>query len=114
MSKRVPLYTSQFHVDLPPVRRDPLDTLIPQVAPKIATSASDVKSVHSDERTSERTDVQKSVRRVIRHAFDIYADQLYALQTLQLQAVQSGRKKPKLGSMVQRAIDLYLQQRKIK
>jgi hypothetical protein len=67
------------------------------------------KNVHSDGRTDGRTNVHKPARSIIRHAFDIYADQLYALQALQLEAVQRGRKKPKLGSMVQKALDLYLQ-----
>lgn len=113
MSKRVPLDTNQFHVDLPPVRRDPLDSLIPQLPP-VSTNNTQAKNVHSDGRTNERTNVQKPIRRIIRHAFDIYSDQLYALQAIQLEAVQDGKKKPKLGTMVQRALDLYLQQRKKK
>jgi hypothetical protein len=68
--------------------------------------------VRSAERTSdgsyERTDVRKDERVRIRHAFDIFEDQLRALQLLQLQAVQAGKPKPKLGQMVQEGIDLLL------
>lgn len=50
----------------------------------------------------------KPSRRVIRHTFDVYHDQLIRLQKLQIAAMSKGRKKPKLGKMVQKAIDLYL------
>ncbi len=68
-------------------------------------------------RTNERTDVRTEIkpkRQKIRHAFDIFRDQLYSLQMKQLEAVQKGKRKPKLGKMVQEAIDLYLNQVKAK
>ena len=65
--------------------------------------------VRTDVRTDERTDI-KSKRQKIRHAFDIYQDQHLSLQMRQLEAVQKGKRKPKLGNMVQQAIDLYLKQ----
>lgn len=68
----------------------------------------------SDVRTDDRTDivVPKTVkRRKIRHAFDIFEDQLQSLLILQLRAVQKGRKKPKLGKMAQEAFDLYLKKK---
>ena len=71
----------------------------------------------TDVRTYERTDVRtqkKPIRRKIRHAFDIYEDQLQALQILQFEAVQKGKKKPKLGKMVQEAIDQYLKKLALK
>ena len=83
------LQTSQETVELSPVER---------------------LNVRSNERTVERTNVRKS-RRVIRHTFDIYQDQLVALKTLQLKAVQTDNKKVTLGDMVQEAIDLWLKQR---
>ena len=72
-----------------------------------------LSDVRTDERpndgTNERT-AAKPKRQKIRHAFDIYQDQLFALQMKQLEAVQRGKRKPKLGKMVQDAIDLYLKQ----
>jgi len=60
-------------------------------------------------RTVERT--SKPHREKIRHTFDIYKDQLIALQVIQLEAVQSGKKKPKLGKMVSEGIDLFIKQK---
>jgi hypothetical protein len=68
----------------------------------------DLSYVRPYERTSERTITPKPKRQKIRHAFDIYMDQLISLQVRQLEAVQKGKKKPKLGKMVQDAIDQYL------
>ena len=61
------------------------------------------------DRTSERTNVRKADRVKIRHAFDIFEDQLRVLHTRQLEAVRAGRKKPGLGEMVQRALDEYFE-----
>ena len=62
------------------------------------------------ERTSERTNVRKVIveRQKIRHAFDIFEDQLRELHTRQLEAVRAGKKKPGLGEMVQQALDEYI------
>ncbi len=61
------------------------------------------------DRTSERTNVRKPDRVKIRHAFDIYEDQLRELHTRQLEAVRAGKKKPGLGEMVQQALDKYIE-----
>ena len=45
----------------------------------------------------------------LRRSFDIFKDQQTALEKLQLAAVDAGHKKPKLGDMVQEAIDLYVE-----
>jgi hypothetical protein len=70
-------------------------------------------NVRSNERTVERTNERlqepRDKRLQIRHTFDIFADQLQALHTLQLKAVQAGRSKPNLGTMVKKAIDMYLE-----
>ncbi|MCI0558940.1 MAG: hypothetical protein MN733_10625 [Nitrososphaera sp.] len=64
--------------------------------------------VRTYQRPNERTDVRKKKRVKIRHAFDIFEDQLRDLQLLQLEAVRRGKRKPKLGVMVQQAIDSFL------
>jgi len=61
------------------------------------------------ERTSERPNVRSNERFKIRHTFDIFKDQLQELHSMQLKFVQSGGKKPKLGEMVQEALDLYFE-----
>ncbi len=53
-------------------------------------------------------------RRKIRHTFDIYDDQLQAMHTVQLEAVQAGKRKPTLGDMVQNALDDYFAKRNSK
>ena len=68
------------------------------------------------DRTPERTNVRNADRVKIRHAFDIFEDQLRELHTRQLEAVRAGKKKPSLGEMVQQALDKYIeneQQRKL-
>jgi len=47
-------------------------------------------------------------RMMIRHTFDIFDDQLQALYLYQLECVQNGSHKPKMGDMIQEALDGYL------
>ena len=66
----------------------------------------------TDERSNERLNERppRPKREKIRHTFDIYRDQLIALQMIQLERVQAGKKKPKLGKMVSVGIDLFIKQ----
>ena len=70
----------------------------------------------TNDRTNERSNVKfnKPKRVKIRHTFDIYKDQLISLQVIQLEKVKRGRKKPKLGKMVSKGIDLYIKKAEIK
>jgi hypothetical protein len=61
-----------------------------------------------NERKFERSSVRRRRRVKIRHTFDIFEDQLRELHSIQLKAIQSGKKRPKIGSMVQKALDSYL------
>jgi hypothetical protein len=65
-----------------------------------------------NERSNERSNARpvKVKREKIRHTFDIYRDQLVALQMIQLEKFQAGKKKPKLGKMVAEGIDLFIKQ----
>src|SRR5688500_18310378 len=92
-----------------------IDTAISQV--QIAESQDQKRSFdrtferpneRSNERFNERPPKQK--REKIRHTFDIYRDQLVALQIIQLEKFQAGKKKPKLGKMVAEGIDLFIKQ----
>lgn len=86
----------------------------PQTVP--ASKKREISESKSDERTEvllyDRTDEWTNVRNTdrvkIRHAFDIYEDQLRELHTRQLEAVRAGKKKPGLGEMVQQALDEYI------
>ncbi len=128
MSKRASLDLNQFKIELPK-QRDPLDSIIPMspsssqspisqktevFPPRIAASRHEIEAKHersdvrTDDGTNERAADRKLHRVKVRHAFDVFVDQLRDLQAIQFKAVQRGRRKPTLGKMVQQAIDLYL------
>ena len=76
-------------------------------------------NVRTNDRTNKRSNVGSqdathyiihvpTERHKLRRSFDIFKDQQTALDKLQLAAVDAGHKKPKLGDMVQEAIDLYV------
>ena len=93
------------------VKQGPPSSPPPENTTKIEAPAGQQKvrtNVPTYERPNERTSVRKKERVKIRHAFDIFEDQLRELQLLQLEAVRSSKKKPNLGDMVQEAIDLFL------
>jgi hypothetical protein len=52
-------------------------------------------------RTNERTK--------IRHSFDIYRDQLLELSEIQAHLFRTTGKKPKVGELVQEALDAYIE-----
>lgn len=54
----------------------------------------------SNERTNERTRV--------RHSFDVYQDQLRALTGIQARLHERTGRKPKIGDLVQEALDAYI------
>ena len=91
--------------DSPTLSKD--ETSIPQ-----APIEENQDQKRSNERTFERPPERtfKPNREKIRHTFDVYKDQLISLQTIQLEKVKAGKKKPKLGKMVSAGIDLYLKQ----
>ena len=67
------------------------------------------KKKRSFQRSNVPTDEPTEPRVIIRHTFDIYDDQLRELHSIQLKAVQSGKKKPKIGAMVRKAIDEFFE-----
>jgi hypothetical protein len=67
----------------------------------------------TDERTNGRTDDRTDERSRVRHSFDVWRDQLLALTQIQVERFDRTGKKPKLGELVQEALDAYIaQQRK--
>jgi hypothetical protein len=131
MPKRIPLDTHLFKLDLPsPVapRRDPLDSLIPpapstdpsqqsvanhlpgSIVAHQAAPGNTVYEAKSDGGVAASKDgkVEKSKRQIVRRAFDVYSDQVISLQRIQLVAVTSGKKKPKIGVMARLALDKFI------
>ncbi len=68
----------------------------------------------TDIRTNERTEEAQMVtlpvpeRRKVRHSFDIYEDQLVSLADIQAHLYRRNGKKPKVGDLVQQALDAYI------
>jgi hypothetical protein len=58
------------------------------------------KNVLRNERTNERT--------LKHHSFDVYVDQLISLDHIRTQRYQETGKKPKIGTLVQEALDEYI------
>jgi hypothetical protein len=131
MPKRATLDTDLFKVELPTQPRNPLDSLIPTTPPTVQKPAPKKqvqaprfkkrnvpksKNERQNEPTFGRTNVRTNKikgRIKIRHSFDIYQDQLFELQALQLAFLRKGKSKMKLGVMVQEAIDMYLEVKKV-
>lgn len=79
-----------------------------------AEASQDERTVdRSNERTSERSNehpnVRTNERTKIRHSFDIYQDQLLALAEIQAAIFKKTGRKPKVGDLVQEALDGYIQ-----
>lgn len=60
--------------------------------------------VLDDERTDERTNERPKVR----HSFDVYRDQLDALQEIQLLRKRRSGRRPTIGELVQQALDRFI------
>jgi hypothetical protein len=58
-------------------------------------------NVVSNERSNDRTRV--------RHSFDVFEDQLRSLAEIQIRRYDATRRKPKLGELVQEALDAYIE-----
>ncbi len=72
-----------------------------------------VGSERSSNALSERTNVRTNERTRVRHSFDVWQDQLLALTQIQAERFNRTGRKPKLGELVQEALDGYIaQQRK--
>jgi hypothetical protein len=62
--------------------------------------------VRTNERTNER--IQR------RHSFDVWQDQLIALTEIQTQMFHKTGRKPKLGELVQEALDAYIAKQRLR
>lgn len=93
---------------------DPVTTIDTRRARESADhSEVEGKYVRTNERLSERSNEQtreavQSPRRRIRHSFDIWEDQLLSLAEIQARLFLITRRKPKLGELVQEALDAYI------
>jgi hypothetical protein len=63
-----------------------------------------ISSLRTTVRTNERTNERERVR----HSFDIWQDQLLGLSEIQAERFSRAGRKPKLGELVQEALDAYI------
>ncbi len=114
-SKRAPIeYTPQFAAGIfrpREVIEDELEgasddaTASVDTAPAPApTSNRSPRQSRSNERTVERT----KERTRVRHSFDVWQDQLLALAEIQARLFSQTGRKPKVGELVQEALDAYI------
>jgi hypothetical protein len=58
--------------------------------------------------TNERTNEGLSDRSRVRHSFDVWQDQLLSLSEIQAERFSRTGRKPKIGELVQEALDAYI------
>ncbi len=73
---------------------------LPPPDPTVLSRPINRSTVRTNERTNERF--------IVRHSFDIGQDQLLALAEIQMDRFQQTGRKPKLGPLVQEALDAYI------
>jgi hypothetical protein len=66
------------------------------------------KNESSLERKNVLTQEQKEERLLKHHSFDVFVDQLISLDQIQTKIYQEKGKKPKIGTLVQEALDEYI------
>ena len=62
----------------------------------------------ANERTNDAMTVRTNERTRVRHSFDIYHDHLLGLTEIQTHRFTTTGRKPKLGELVQEALDAYI------
>ena len=102
---------------MPKPKRAPID-YAPQFGAGIFRPADavtdDLATLADQDETSDRPEqndrtIERSNDRLrVRHSFDIWQDQLLALTEIQTRLFLETRRKPKLGELVQAALDAYI------
>jgi hypothetical protein len=77
-------------------------------SPEHTAIAAKSEPVINNERTTGRTNDRTNERPKVRHSFDIYRDQLLSLAQIQAERFRESGRKPKVGELVQEAIDQYV------
>lgn len=70
------------------------------------------EQISSNVRTNERTFERPPERVRVRHSFDVWQDQLLSLVEIQTNIFSKTGKKPKLGELVQAALETYISKHK--
>lgn len=122
-AKRVPIdYKPQFGAGIfrsPDEVAEELAGLVPDAAPNepdtiteneeaVRSRRSRQRDGQSHDRTNYATSERTNERTRVRHSFDIYHDHLLALTEIQTRRFTTTGRKPKLGELVQEALDAYI------
>ncbi len=119
-TKRAPIdYAPQFgggifrskdavESDLALIEQEPARKTPPSDEPLFDAAQAVAPTRPVDDRTIERTNERTRVR----HSFDIWQDQLVGLAEIQTQIFNATGRKPKLGDLVQEALDIYIAKQK--
>ena len=76
--------------------------------------AGEQKNERSLERTNVPTTERTNERTLKHHSFDVFVDQLISLDHIRTRRYQATGKKPKIGTLVQEALDEYIRNQRTK
>jgi hypothetical protein len=89
--------------------RDVVETELASLAREERTPDTRNQNERTFERTNETTNERLNDRTKIRHSFDVFRDQLLSLTEIQAAVFRQTGQKPKIGELVQQAIDEFIQ-----
>ena len=69
----------------------------------------DAQTIERPADSADGPAVGLAMRTKVRHSFDVYRDQLLALGDIQQSVARQQGKRPRLGDLVQEALDSYIQ-----
>jgi hypothetical protein len=97
---------------------DTADEIVPDNGAEVTTNSAEGgngqvsrrrhRSSRTSGQTNERTNERVLERSRVRHSFDIWQDQLLGLSEIQANRFSRSGRKPKLGELVQEALDDYI------
>lgn len=83
-------------------------TTEPEEATSDAPPRRQAKRGRTNVATNERTNERSNERLRVRHSFDVWQDQLLRLSEIQAERFSRTGRKPKMGELVQEALDAFL------
>ena len=88
--------------------KEVIETELAKLQREEATPEEQDQDERTFERTNETTYQRSNERTKIRHSFDIFRDQLLSLTEIQAAIFRQTGHKPKIGELVQQAIDDFI------
>src|SRR5947209_1554135 len=107
-SKRTPIDYKPQYSDSMFRPKEVVDSEIESVDLPDDSSTVEASVNSSLQATHERTNERTNERPKVRHSFDVYKDQLLHLTDIQADVFRRTGRKPKVGDLVQEALDTYI------